>query len=75
MKIDMTIMPALFIGDGSSMNTLEDNGYTRGMAQARARAAATARMPVIAGALVHRRNRGNRHGTPAYDSRLLWLSR
>lgn len=26
----MTTMPALFIGHGSPMNTLEDNGYTRG---------------------------------------------
>lgn len=25
----MTIMPALFVGHGSPMNTLEDNGYTR----------------------------------------------
>jgi len=25
----MTIMPALFIGHGSPMNTIEDNGYTR----------------------------------------------
>ncbi len=29
MGFDMTLMPALFIGHGSPMNTLADNGYTR----------------------------------------------
>ena len=59
-------MPALFIGHGSPMNTLELNDFTwawrrldRQLPQPRA-------LLVISGALVHRRDRGHGHGAAAH---------
>lgn len=66
----MTRMPALFIGHGNPMNTLESNDFTRAAGDGPA-AAAPARRAGRVGALVHWRNRGHRDAASPYDPRLL----
>ena len=67
----MDRMPALFIGHGSPMNTLETNGYTNAWRAFGQAAAAPARAAGHLGPLVFRRDRGHRDGQAADDPRLL----
>ena len=63
----MTRMPALFIGHGSPMNTLEHNGYTgawRELAEALPQTKSAAR---CFGPLVHRGDGRDRDGDAAHD--------
>ena len=59
-------MPAAFIGHGSPMNTLERNRFTtawRVLGETVPRRAGTGHLR----ALVHQRDRGDRHGAAAHD--------
>ena len=70
----MQRMPAVFIGHGSPMNTLEKNGFTEGWRDLGEAASATTSPTRHIGALVHRRHCRDRNGTPADDSRFLRVS-
>ena len=69
----METTPALFIGHGSPMNTLERNGYTeawRALGQALPRPRA---LLVVSAHWYHRRDRGHRDGAAAHHPRFLRL--
>ena len=71
----ITRMPAVFVGHGSPMNTLETTATPRrGTTSARLESRARGH-PRRLGALVHQRHRGHRDGQPEDDPRLLRLPR
>jgi hypothetical protein len=66
-------LPAVFFGHGNPMNALDHNRYTEAWRSFGAGIPRPRAILVILGSLVHQRQRGDGHGSPAHDPRFLWV--